>query len=535
MRNIIITGFMGTGKSEVGRALADRLGCPFIDMDEEIERENGRSIAEIFDQDGEGAFRRLETSLLERLSEQENLVIATGGGTLIDERNRELMARSGTIVCLTCSVDTILARLQDCSGNDQVNKRPLIATEDPRAELERLLSSRSAHYASIPWQVSTDGLSVEEVVNRILEITFMTTMPVSHPDGEYNVLIGNNLLDQAGGVLRMVGAQDTSRVAIVTNEVVEKIHARRVEASLAASGYDYFTCVIPDGEENKTLAMVSGLYERFLVERLDRQGTVVSLGGGVTGDIAGFAAASFMRGVRFVQVPTTLLAMVDASVGGKTGVNLPQGKNLVGAFHQPAAVVIDPSTLSTLPEKGIVSGTSEVIKHALISDPELFSNLESGAVGLDSWWGEDGKDRIARAVRVKIDVVERDPLERGERAVLNLGHTVGHALETLTGHSLHHGQAVAIGLAATVRISSQMGCAAEGIVDRVEDTLARFGLPVRFPPVDFDTLMGVIERDKKKRGKIMRWILIRDIGKAEIREDVPSGLVRSVLKSLEAR
>lgn len=532
MSNIVITGFMGTGKSEVGRALANRLNRPFVDMDEEIEQEDGRSIAEIFDQDGEEAFRQLETSLCERLSEQDNLVIATGGGTLIDARNREIMARSGTIICLTCSVDTILKRLRSFSGDDQVGKRPLIATEDPRAELERLLSLRSAHYASIQWQVSTDGQSVEEIVDRILEITSITAMPVRHPDGEYNVLIGNHLLDQVGGVLRMVGAQDTSRVAIVTNEVVEKIHARRVETSLAASGYDCFTCVIPDGEENKTPETVSGLYERFLLEKLDRKGTVISLGGGVTGDVAGFAAASFMRGVRFVQVPTTLLAMVDASVGGKTGVNLPQGKNLVGAFHQPAAVVIDPVTLSTLPGEEIVSGTSEVVKHAIISDPELFSNLESGSVDLGSWWVEEGKDRLARAVRVKIDVVERDPLETGERAVLNLGHTVGHALETITGHSLHHGEAVAVGLVAAARISAEMGLTTESTVERVENTLGRLGLPVRYPPVDVDALMEVIGRDKKKGGKVMRWILIRDIGKVEIRDDVPANMVRSVLKSL---
>jgi 3-dehydroquinate synthetase len=252
----------------------------------------------------------------------------------------------------------------------------------------------------------------------------------------------------------------------------------------------------------------------------------------VTGDIAGFAAATFMRGVGFAQLPTTILSMADASVGGKTGVDLPQGKNLAGAFKQPLLVALDPAVLATLPEEEVRSGMAEVIKHGVIGDPDLFAELESP--GCDRQL-PISTPQLARTLRVKIEVVEQDPFEHGRRAVLNLGHTVGHALERLSDFTLRHGEAVAVGMVAAARIATALGRADADLVARIESALEAWGLPVRCSPYQVDEVWEAMAHDKKRRGRTLRWILPRAIGQVEIAEDVPQDVVRSVLQDLGAR
>jgi shikimate kinase/3-dehydroquinate synthase len=259
---------------------------------------------------------------------------------------------------------------------------------------------------------------------------------------------------------------------------------------------------------------------------------VLSLGGGVTGDVTGFAAATFMRGVRFVQVPTTLLAMADASVGGKTGVDLPQGKNLVGAFKQPVLVLIDPEVVATLPEEEVRSGMAEVIKHGVIADPDLFDELASTS---SSRHPVLSTSQLARTLRVKIDVIEQDPFEEGRRAVLNLGHTVGHGLERLSDFALRHGEAVSIGMVAAARIAVELGWAAPSIVERIEAALLTWNLPIRCPPFDADAIWEAMSHDKKRSGRRLRWVLPQVIGQVEITEEVPPGVVKSVLRNMGAR
>ena len=478
--NLVLTGFMGTGKTAVGQAVAQRLGRPFVDMDAEIEARAGKPIPRVFAEDGEAAFRQLEAALCEELSTQRGLVIATGGGALVDPGNRAWMVDSGTVVCLTCGVDEILNRVK----RERKANRPLLDVTDPRAEIERLLEVRREAYRAIPWQVDTTGLSVEAVAARVIQIARAPgvilersqglpfqhgdsapcyTLPVRYPGGDYAIHIGEGLLAHAGEALRTAGVPEGGRVAIVSNPVVAPLYGAAVEEALRSVGLRPFACAIPDGEQHKTLDTVAGLYEQFLAGDLDRSGTVLALGGGVTGDVAGFAAASFMRGVRFVQVPTTLLAMVDASVGGKTGVDLPQGKNLAGAFKQPALVVIDPTVLATLPPQEIRSGLAEVIKHGVIGDPDLFAKLEARVYYTQCRFHSAAlrglgirSTHIARALSVKIEIVEKDPFEEGRRAVLNLGHTVGHALEKLSGFGLRHGAAVSIGMVAAARIAVKL-------------------------------------------------------------------------------
>jgi 3-dehydroquinate synthase len=608
--NVVLTGFMGTGKTTVGRAVARRLGRPFVDMDAAIEAQAGKSIPRIFAEDGEAAFRRIEARLCETLArlgqetfgeqeifdeqgtfgEQETLgeqdgawgeggkvlgeggkvlgevsdryplVIATGGGALVDPTNRALMMEHGLVICLSCSVDEILRRVRQ--GAPDVTERPLLNVEDPRAEVQRLLDARRDAYRAIPWQIDTTALSIEEVVARVCEIADAKAIPVHYPGGDYTIFLGEGTLGHVGRLLRSVydvgGAQSLS-VAVVSNPTVAPLYSDRVMASLVEAGFDPFKCSIPDGEPHKTLATVADLYEQFLAGELDRSGIVLSLGGGVTGDIAGFAAATFMRGVRFVQVPTTLLAMVDASVGGKTGVDLPQGKNLVGAFKQPALVAIDPAVLATLPVEEFRSGMAEVIKHGIIGDRELFEMCEGGSVRDLAQQKVGGlftkalqteaasvlssqslilNSLLARALQVKIDVVEEDPFEHGQRAVLNLGHTAGHALERLSGFTLRHGQAVSIGIVVATHIAVALDMAEPALIERIEAALGRWGLPVRIPSAkafdNVEVIWHAMAHDKKKRGRKLRWILPRAIGEVEIVENVPPELVKSVLKALRA-
>jgi 3-dehydroquinate synthase len=454
------------------------------------------------------------------------LVIATGGGALVNPANRARMIASGAVVCLTCGVDEILRRVD---GNAD---RPLLAVTDRRAQIERLLQSRREAYAAIPWQIDTTTLTIEAVTDQVLGIANVITLPVHYPGGQYDIHIGNGVLKHISGALRAIGIAEGSQVAIVSNMVVAPLYAAQVEASLRSAGFLPFVCSIPDGEQQKTLATVASLYDQFLAGGLDRSGTVLALGGGVTGDVAGFAAASYMRGVRFVQVPTTLLAMVDASVGGKTGVDLPDGKNLVGAFKQPALVLIDPAVLATLPADEFRSGMAEMIKHGVIGDADLFTELENG----QGRYPDSGMaERIARALRVKIAIVEEDPFEQGRRAVLNLGHTVGHALERLSDFSLRHGEAVSIGMVAAAKIAVELGRADVSLADRIEAILSAWGLPVRCPPFDAGAILAAMTHDKKKQGHGLRWVLPLAIGQVEIIADVPPQVVRSVLCSMGAR
>jgi len=546
--NLVLTGFMGTGKTTVGREVAWRLGRAFVDMDDVIAARAGKPIPRIFAEDGEAAFRAIEAAVCAELSAQDGLVIATGGGALVDEENRRVMQRSGVVLCLEAEPTEILRRVSDS------NERPLLNVTDPRAEVVRLLAARRDAYAAIPWHIETDGHSVDDVVAQVLALAETVTLPVKHPGGEYSIHIGQGLLAHLGDALRAAGVREGTAVAIVTNAVVGPLYAGRVEAVLRGAGYRPFVCTIPDGEQHKTLDTVRALYDQFLAGQLDRSGVVLALGGGVTGDIAGFAAATFMRGTRFVQVPTSLLAMTDASVGGKTGVDLPQGKNLVGAFKQPALVLIDLDVLDTLPEAEFRSGMAELLKHGVIGAAELLgqmakgkgqmANSESRIMNHESRIINDASPvasyqlpvtDLARSLQVKIEIVEEDPFEKGRRAVLNLGHTTAHGLEQVSEFTLRHGDAVSIGMVGAARIAEALGRAEPGLAARIADVLAAWGLPVTCPPYPVDAVWAAMAHDKKKQGGGLRWILPRALGDVEIADDVPESLVRQILVEMGAR
>ncbi len=405
-QNIVITGFMGTGKSTVGRLLAERLARRYVDMDARLAARFGKPIAAVFAEEGEEAFRAAEAELCRELAAEQQLVISTGGGALVDESSRTVLAETGMLVCLTASEGEILRRLA------QATDRPLLEGEETekRTRIRTLLGVRRAAYGAIPYQIDTDGSTPEQVAERILaaaeshgEAPGMQRLPVRTPEGAYDLCLGDGILAYAGRLLSNRGLKQGT-AAIVTNEMIRS-HAETLADGLRRAGFEPVVCTVPEGEQHKTLATVANLYEQFLAAGLDRTSTVLALGGGVIGDMGGFAAATYLRGVPFVQLPTSLLAMVDASVGGKTGVDLPQGKNLVGAFKQPQVVIMDTAVLSTLPGDEFRSGLAEIVKHGVIGAPKLFVQLENeGPINL--------VQLVADAVRVKIAVVEEDPFER---------------------------------------------------------------------------------------------------------------------------
>lgn len=508
--NVIVYGPPGAGKTSVGRELARRQGRRFVDADALIEARAGRTIPQIFAERGETAFRELEAAVCAELAAQSDLVIAPGGGALLNADNRAALERSGVIVCLRAAPQALLARLQSSGG------RPLLAGPDPAGKLAALLDARRGVYDSFAVQIETTGQSVAQAADAVAAALAPRAIPVDAPGLQHAIALGYGLAECLPEVLAERGL--TGPAVLVTDEAVAA--ARPLPAGLPR-------IVIPAGEAHKNLTTIQQLYDGFLKHGLDRAGLVVAVGGGVLGDMAGFAAATFMRGVRWVNVPTTLLAMVDASLGGKTGVDLPQGKNLVGAFHPPALVVSDPRVLATLPPAERTAGMAEVIKHGVIDDPALFEKLEGG--------GPFGSlDDLERAIRVKVRVVEEDPFERGRRATLNLGHTLGHGVEAASGFQLRHGAAVAIGLAGEARLAEQLGLAEPGLADRLINTLTRAGLPVRAPGLAPAAVRAAMSSDKKKAGGRLKFALARRLGDVAWGVEIDEALLAAELVQLTA-
>ncbi|MCB1504397.1 MAG: 3-dehydroquinate synthase [Hyphomicrobiaceae bacterium] len=364
--------------------------------------------------------------------------------------------------------------------------------------------------------------------------TAARAVPVPLGDRAYEVLIGPGLLQQAGRIIPQRLGQ--ARYGIVTDENVAHFHLATLERSLGADGRLLGSVVLPAGEATKCYGQLAPLTEKLLSMGLERGDLIIAFGGGVIGDLAGFAASILRRGVRFVQIPTSLLAQVDSSVGGKTGINTPQGKNLIGTFHQPSLVLADTDVLSTLPVRQMRAGYAEVAKYGLIWDEKFFSWLEA------SWRSVFGNDvsalthAIETSVQAKSDVVVRDEKEAGDRALLNLGHTFGHALEAWAGYSdrLLHGEGVAVGMCLAFRFSEEQGLCAKGTAARVAKHLAEVGLPTRIGEIpggraDADELMRLMAQDKKVRQGRLTFILARGIGEAFVTRDVEEADVRAFL------
>lgn len=519
-RTVWLVGMMGAGKSAVGAALARRLGRPFADADAEVEAAAGRRVAEIFAAEGEAGFRARERAALEALAGRE-AVVALGGGATAQPGVPELLARSGRVVWLRARLETLERRVGEGAG------RPLLAGLAPsarRARLRGLLRARARDYARADLALDTDGRAVGELVEAIAAWlaggergvgTALRRVPVALGDRSYEVRVGAGALAGLGNaVAETVGA---SRALVVTVPPVGRRYGAAALRSLRAAGLRAARIEVPDGDRSKSLGQVARLYEAFLDAGADRSTVVVALGGGMVGDLAGFAAATYLRGLPVVQVPTTLLAMIDSSLGGKTGVNLRRGKNLVGAFHQPRVVVADAAVLRTLPRRVLAAGMAEVIKHGAIRDGALFELLERELERVLALEDEALLlDVLERAIAVKADVVAQDERETGVRVQLNFGHTLGHAVEALRGYrGVLHGEAVAIGMVFAARRSEALGIATEGLAERLRALLSRAGLPTELPPFPRRAYLAALRVDKKRRDARIRFVVLKGIGAAD--------------------
>lgn len=352
----------------------------------------------------------------------------------------------------------------------------------------------------------------------------MPNVTVTLAHHAYDVVIEPAALDRLGEILHPLAPH--KRCALLADQSVDQIHGRRALHALRHAGYDVLHGVMPAGEQHKTLDTVRRFYDLLLNERLERRSPVIALGGGVTGDTVGFVAATYLRGVPFVQVPTSLLAMVDASVGGKVGVDVPQGKNLIGAFHQPIVVVIDPLVLQTLPPRELRCGLAECVKHGVIRDPELFQFIGGQLPRIQAIDPKVMTELLRRNVQIKAAVVMRDEKETGERAHLNFGHTFAHAIETITGYEqIQHGEAVSLGMVAATKMAADLGLCDPAILTQLTGLLTAIDLPTVWDLPETARLMDAMKSDKKVKDSKIRFILPTRIGQVVIRDDVPADKV----------
>ena len=551
MANVFLVGLMGAGKTTIGRILARKLGMRFIDSDHEIEARTGASIPWIFEIEGEDSFRRREAEVIADLTAQDGIVLATGGGAVLSAQNRQHLQQRGCVVYLRASVGSILQR----TSHDK--NRPLLQTADPRKKLEDLTAQREPLYREIADLVIDTGRpNVQSMVQTILaqlhaRETASGARPARRPDpvhsmnqahrialtvdlGErsYPITIGANLLADPALLARHVAG---NKVAIVTNTTVAPLYLEQVAAPLRAAGREVIPVILPDGEQYKTWDSLMLVFDALLANKCDRKTTLVALGGGVIGDLTGFAAASYMRGVPFIQVPTTLLSQVDSSVGGKTGLNHPLGKNMIGAFYQPQAVLADTATLATLPARELAAGLAEVIKHGAIIDADFFDWIEANIGKLVARDPDALAHAIARSCEIKADVVRQDEREGGLRAILNFGHTFGHAIEAGLGYGQWlHGEAVGCGMVMAADLSHRAGLVDFATVARVKALVAAAGLPVAAPDLGTARWLELMEVDKKNEGGAIKFILLKPLGSPSI-QGVPEAMLLATLAACVAR
>jgi 3-dehydroquinate synthase len=532
---IILVGMMGAGKTTVGKLLAKQLGKTFVDSDEEIQRRTGVTIPHIFDVEGEEGFRLRESGVIQELLKQDDIILATGGGAIISAQNRAMMKQNGLVVYLKSSVHDLWQRTR------HDHNRPLLQTENPRAKLQELHDQRDPLYMEAADVVIHTGkqsvqILLERLQKKLDELKQMTgnentmqTLNVGLAERSYPIHIGSGLLSRAELLLPHIPQK---RSVIVSNTTVAPLYLQQLTEGLRSNGVEVQSIILPDGEQYKSGESLNMIYDALLSARSERGTPLIALGGGVIGDITGYAAATYLRGVPFIQIPTTLLSQVDSSVGGKTGINHPLGKNMIGAFYQPRVVLADTTTLNTLPDKELRAGMAEVIKYGLIRDLPFLEWLEANIEKLLERDTAALQYAIARCCQNKAEVVGVDERESGERALLNLGHTFGHAIENGMGYGVWlHGEAVAAGTIMAADLSQRLGWLNAQDVERVRKFFERAGLPVISPKLGMDKYMQLMGLDKKVEGGKIRFVLLKSLGQGVITDAVPPVLLEQTLEA----
>ena len=541
-RSFVLVGLMGAGKTTIGRRLAKRLQLPFVDADHEIEAAAGMSVGDIFAEHGESHFRDGERKVIARLLKQGPQILATGGGAFMDDQTRSHIIKDGVSIWLKCDLDLLMVRVRKRGG------RPLLKAPDPEAVMQKLMDERHPVYGTAQITVQSRDATHNAIVNDVIlaladyfenqpdippastptEKILMedaTTINVALGERAYDIHIGEGLLKTVGKTIAPV--LNRPRTVIVTDENLAALHLETLEQSLSDAGIKSTSIVLPAGEATKSYSQLQSLCERLLELEVERTDMIIAFGGGVIGDLTGFAAAILRRGIDFIQIPTSLLAQVDSSVGGKTGINSKHGKNLIGAFHQPRMVIIDIALLDTLPKRQLAAGYAEVAKYGLLGDEPFFSWLEDNASALFAGDGQARITAISKSCQAKADIVARDEREGGVRALLNLGHTFGHALEAATGYGdrLFHGEGVSIGMVLAFKFCEDRKLVKPGTTQRVIKHLSSLGLPTSLSDIsgtlpNAQTLVELMRQDKKAAGGKLVFILANDIGDTFVAKDI---------------
>lgn len=510
VRPLVLSGFMATGKSTIGRILATRLGVPFIDTDAVLAEQTGRTVAELFLGEGEARFREREADLVvPMLRDPTPRVIGFGGGTITVARVRHAALEAATLVTLTAAPEAIVARILSLAA------RPNLLTASPLDRTRDLLALRREAYGECHASVMTDGRTVEEIAERVLAAATVDALAMPLGTRSYAIELADAQPERLGVALAELAP---SSLLVVTDTNVQAARGAWLERALDGLAVRSHTITIAPGEPSKTLATVSRIWDEALTKGLDRDAIVLAFGGGVVGDLAGFAASTLLRGVRCVQIPTSLLAMVDSSVGGKTGFDHPAGKNLIGAFFQPTRVVVDLEHLSTLPARERAAGLAEVVKIALVQDGALLGALEQNADAIRAGDRDALRPIVRAAIEAKIRVVRDDEREAGARALLNLGHTVGHALEAHGAYTrLLHGEAVAVGTVLEMGAAERLGFTPPGLAARAETLFQSLGLPTR--PADAGDLAAAwpfVMSDKKRAATTVKLPVVTAAGQGSV-------------------
>jgi shikimate kinase/3-dehydroquinate synthase len=543
--DVVLVGLPGSGKTAVGRRLAHRHDAEFVDLDESIVRADGRPIPQIFDEDGEPAFRALEREAVARLGPADperavRRVIATGGGAVVDPRNRWALYRRRLPVWLDGRPEVLAQRLRRSP-----NIRPLVQGRDPIGAIRELSKNRARFYAAAERLNSASELAA--LVARVDELA---SARAAAPDGTVvlrddtvsgHIVLGEGIA--AAEVAAALRRAQASRAIVVSEPGAWAAAGERLADELGSHGLTVERVMLPQGEAAKRLAVIEEAARSLAGLRAERREPLVAIGGGALGDAAGFLAATWLRGVPLIHVPTTLVGQIDSSIGGKTAVDLPEGKNLVGAFHQPMAVVIDVAFLRSLPERQRRAALGEAVKMAALGDERLFELLETSGESMargDATAFESGAilEVVERAAWAKVEVVTLDEREQGAasgRIALNLGHSLGHAFEAAAGYSdaLLHGEAVAYGLRAAARIGEEVGVTPASRRLRIEALLDDLDLATTPLPYRLETVVDALATDKKHAGGGLRWVLPTADG-YEVRTDVPVELIERVAAEVMA-
>lgn len=522
---IVLVGPMGVGKSTIGELLAARLGTTYRDTDADVVAGAGKPIADIFYDEGEPRFRELEKRAVQDAVAAHTGVLSLGGGAILDEDTRALLA-GHTVVYLSMDVEEAVRRV----GLNTA--RPLLAV-NPRRQWRELMDARRHLYTEVARsEVATDERTPDEVAQAVLDALEMTDAPSGRENTRmtdqgtiriqiagsagtdpYEVLVGRQLL---GELPTLIGDR-VKRVAVLHPEALAGT-GEAVREDLAAQGYEAIAIQLPNAEEAKTVEVAAYCWKALGQTGFTRTDVIVGVGGGATTDVAGFVAASWLRGVRWIAVPTTVLAMVDAAVGGKTGINTAEGKNLVGAFHPPAGVLCDLAALDSLPVHDYVSGMAEIIKAGFIADPAILDLVESDPEGARGPEGPHTAELIERAIRVKAEVVSSDLKESGLREILNYGHTLAHAIEKNERYKWRHGAAVSVGMVFAAELGRLAGRLDDATADRHRSILESVGLPLTYRGDQWPKLLENMKVDKKSRGDLLRFIVLDGLGKPTVLE-----------------